>query len=82
MVEWKDMINSCRQFEQLDTVNPEIFARSLFSQKALKVIFVTLKIRDFVMIYLHLRNLLTHTLLFWHFLENWNFEIKKYFGLN
>ena len=24
----------------------------------------------------HLRNLLTHTLLFWHFLENLNFELK------
>ena len=26
---------------------------------------------------IHLRNLLTHTLLFWHFLENFNFEFKK-----
>ena len=26
---------------------------------------------------LHLRNLLTHTLLFWHFLENLNFELKN-----
>ena len=26
---------------------------------------------------LHLRNLLTHTLLFWHFLENLNFEFKN-----
>ena len=26
---------------------------------------------------LHLRNLLTHTLLFWHFLENLNFELKS-----
>ena len=25
---------------------------------------------------LHLRNLLTHTLLLWHFLENLNFELK------
>ena len=35
------------------TVNSEIFARILFSRKALKDIFVTLKIRDFGMIYLH-----------------------------
>ena len=26
---------------------------------------------------IHLRNLLTHTLLFWHFLENLNFEFKN-----
>ena len=26
---------------------------------------------------IHLRNLLTHTLLFWHFLKNWNFELKN-----
>ena len=26
---------------------------------------------------IHLRNLLTHTLLFWHFLENLNFESKN-----
>ena len=26
---------------------------------------------------LHLRNLLTHTLLLWHFLENLNFEFKN-----
>ena len=25
----------------------------------------------------HLRNLLTHTLLFWHFLENLSFEFKN-----
>ena len=31
---------------------------------------------------IHLRNLLTHTLLFWHFLENLNFELKKYFGIH
>ena len=30
---------------------------------------------------LHLRNLLTHTLLFWHFLKNLNFELKDYFGI-
>ena len=28
---------------------------------------------------IHLRNLLTHTLLFWHFLKNWNFELKNIF---
>ena len=27
--------------------------------------------------HIHLRNLLTHTLLFWHFLENQNFELKN-----
>ena len=27
--------------------------------------------------HIHLRNLLTHTLLFWHFLENLNFESKN-----
>ena len=26
---------------------------------------------------IHLRNLLTHTLLFWHFLTNLNFEFKN-----
>ena len=26
---------------------------------------------------IHLRNLLTHTLLFWHFLKNLNFEFKN-----
>ena len=26
---------------------------------------------------IHLRNLLTHTFLFWHFLKNWNFELKN-----
>ena len=34
------------------TVNPEIFARILFSRIALKDIFVTLKIRDYGMIYI------------------------------
>ena len=29
---------------------------------------------------LHLRNLLTHSLLFWHFLENFNFELKNTLG--
>ena len=33
------------------TVNPEIFARILFSQMALKDIFATFKIRDQGMIY-------------------------------
>ena len=28
---------------------------------------------------IHLRNLLTHILLFWHFLKNWNFELKNIF---
>ena len=27
-------------------------------------------------VHVHLRNLLTHTLLFWHFHENLNFEFK------
>ena len=35
------------------TVNPEIFARILFSRYALKDIFATLKIRDYGMLYLY-----------------------------
>ena len=35
------------------TVNPEVFARILFSQIALKDIFATLKIRDLGMVYLY-----------------------------
>ena len=31
---------------------------------------------SFNKVYLHLRKFLTHTLLFWHFLENLNFEFK------
>ena len=33
-----------------------------------------------VFVSIHLRNLLTHTLLFWHFLENLYFEFKNTFG--
>ena len=33
------------------TVNPDIFARNLFSQMALKEIFAAFKIRDYGMIY-------------------------------
>ena len=36
-----------------NTVNSEIFARILFSQKALKDIFAALKICDYDMIYVH-----------------------------
>ena len=36
-----------------DTVDSEIFARILFSRKALKDIFVTLKIRNYSMIYIY-----------------------------
>ena len=50
----------------------------------LKVIFSSLKNarrtlshRNLAAFTLHLRNLLTHTLLFWHFLENENFELRN-----
>ena len=38
---------------KLDTVKSEIFARILFSRIALKVIFATLKICDYDILYLH-----------------------------
>ena len=39
--------------KKLTTVNPEIFARILFSRIALKDIFVTVKIHNKTMIYLY-----------------------------
>ena len=40
--------------KDVHTVNSEIFAGILFSRRALKDIFATLKIRDFDMIYLYM----------------------------
>ena len=40
-----------RLYHEIDTVNPEMFARILFLRMALKDIFATFKIRDHGMIY-------------------------------
>ena len=37
---------------------------------------IQILLKPITKISIHLRNLLTHTLLFWHFLENLNFELK------